>query len=57
MNARSKLKIIDLMRIDTHIVKPCEQSQSGNGVSLKAESSWGNEGSSYTDSTSSVGSL
>ena len=49
MNARNKLKTIDLMRIDTHIVyhAHCAQNKdSGDGVSLKTEGSWGSEGSS-----------
>jgi len=47
MNARNKLKTIDLMRIDTHIVyhAHCDKD-SGDGVSLKTEGSWGSEGSS-----------
>ena len=53
MNVRNKLKTIDLMRIDTHIVYLAHRiTQSGDGVSFKTEGSWGSEGSSHTDSAS-----
>ena len=57
MNVRNKLKTIDLMRIDTlHIVYLAHRiTQSGDGVSLKTEGSWGSEGSSHTDSASRLG--
>ena len=58
MNARNKLKTIDLMWIDTHIVCHAQRiiTERG-GVSLKSEGSWGSEGSSYTDLASRVGVL
>jgi len=56
MNARNKLKTIDLIRIDTHIVYHAHRLNTrGVGVSLKTEESWGSEGSSHTDSASRVG--
>ena len=59
MNARNKLKIIGLMRIDTHIVYHAHrintECMNGDGVSLKTEGSWGSEGHSHSDSASRVG--
>ena len=49
MIARNKLKTIDLMRIDTHIIFHAHcawNKDSGGGVSLKTEGSWGSKGSS-----------
>ena len=46
MNARNKLKTIDLMIIYTHIVYH---------ASLKTDGSWGSKGSCHSDSPSRVG--
>ena len=55
MNARNKLKTIDLMRIDTHIVYHAQRIIKKWGWnSVRTEGSLGSEGSSYTDSDSRV---
>jgi len=58
MKARNKLKTIDLMRIDTHIVYHAQRiiteflyrfSFKGGGVvSLKTDGSWGSKGSCHS---------
>ena len=51
MNARNKLKTIDLMGIDTHIVYHAQRIIKKWGWnSVRTEGSLGSEGSSYTDS-------
>jgi len=68
MNARNKLKTIDLMRNDTHIVYHAQRIikewgwglfkncfKGGGGVSLKTDGSWGSKGSCHSDSASRVG--